>query len=197
MQHTPYRHFPALGRALLRAVCALCAAVWLLAAGLTAPAQSASFREYDVKAVFLFNFAQFVEWPPQSFSSTNDPLVIGLLGRNPFGDALEQAVKGESVRGRPIEVRRLARVEETGGCHMLFVSASEASRAGEILRKLQGKPILTVGESASFVRQGGVIGFTTGGRTVGFTVNAETARKQGLHVSAQLLKLAQNKTGDR
>src|SRR5689334_16419660 len=95
-------------------------------------AEAAVTPEYQLKAVFLFNFTQFVEWPPQAFADANSPLVIGVLGDDPFGAYLDETVRGETVNGRPLTVQRYASVEEASKCHVLFISHSEAARQADI-----------------------------------------------------------------
>lgn len=102
-----------------------------MAACLLAPlvsAQAAALQEYEVKAVFLFNFTQFVDWPPAAFPDAQAPLTIGVLGDDPFGDFLDETVRGEKSNSRPIVIRRYRRVEEVGPCHVLFISRSESHR---------------------------------------------------------------------
>src|SRR6185295_9163870 len=100
-------------------------------------------REYQIKAVFLFNFAQFTDWPSSAFTRTNDPIVIAVLGTNPFDDFLESTVRNENVHGRRLIVRHYKTVEEIQTCHILYVGQSEARRLQQIVRKLKGKPMLT------------------------------------------------------
>jgi len=97
------------------------AALALLTTG-PAAAQTKRASVTDVQAVFLFNFAQFVDWPPEAFSDPQAPLVIGILGQDPFGSFLDETVRGESVRGRPFEIRRYRRLEEVKDCHVLFIA---------------------------------------------------------------------------
>jgi hypothetical protein len=152
------------------------------------PAQQRS-REYDLKAVFLFNFATFVEWPEAARPPANEPLVIGILGRDPFGPALDEIVAGEKLNGHPLQVRRCRTPDEARGCHILFISASEAPRATEILEALKGQPVLTVGDMPRFLEMGGVIAFSTDAR-LQLHVNAPAARQAGLSISSKLLRVA-------
>jgi len=149
-------------------------------------------REHDVKAVFLLNFARFVEWPDRAFAATNAPVVIGILGNDPFGAVLDQAVAGETIGGRPLVIRRGQRLADVQPCHVLFVCQSETPRLGAILPAAQAGNALTVGETEAFARAGGIIRFITEGNRVRFTINAEAAGKAQLRVSAKLLKLAQS-----
>ena len=166
--------------------------VVLLAILATGPvkAQAAS-REYDLKAAFLFNFATFGEWPDSAFADASSPFVIGVLGTDPFGPALEEIVAGERVKGRPIVVRRFDRVEQAlGGCQILFVSPTEKRRVKEIISLVRNRPILTVADVPGFVESGGLIGFTTGAR-VGIQVNPVALREANLNISPKLLRLAE------
>jgi hypothetical protein len=163
-----------------------------LAFGLmTAPAraQSAATREYQIKAVFLFNFLQFVEWPATAFPGPDTPLLIGVLGDDPFGPALEEAVRGETVHNRRLLVRRSQRLDDLQDCQLLFISKSENRRVGEILSQLNGRPVLTVSELDGFARRGGVIAFYPDGKKVRFEINPASARLRGLKMSSELLGL--------
>lgn len=163
--------------------------ILLLAVLLPAPAAKAQSKEYEVKAVFLFNFSQFVKWPARSFPDANAPLMIGVLGDDPFGGALQSATRGETSNGRKIVVRTGRRVDDLRGCQFIFVSRSEIGRLGEILAALQGSGVLTVGESDQFCDQGGVINFTLQGGKVGFEINVASAQRAGLEVSPKLVRL--------
>lgn len=172
-------------------------AAWLLMLGalifalmpVPVRAQPAAPREYQVKAVFLFNFLQFVEWPAEAFSDPGAPLQIGVLGDDPFGPALDEAIKDETVQGRRLVVRRSQHLEDLQDCQLLFISKSENRRADEILSRLGSRPVLTVSEINGFARQGGVIAFYPEGKKVRFEINPATARHAGLKLSSQLLGL--------
>src|SRR5882672_12898739 len=117
----------------------------LAASGLANSTVAAS-PEYQVKAVFLFNFAQFVEWPPQSFQDAAAPFVIGVLGTDPFGSSLEGAVRGETLNGRSFVIERYRSVTEIRHCQILFISRSEAAHMEDIRAVLAGHSILTVSD---------------------------------------------------
>ena len=164
-------------------------AVLWSAVAVPAPAQRASFNEREVQAVFLFNFAQFVDWPQDAFSSPDAPVIIGVLGHDPFGPLLEQAVKGEVIRGRTLTVERFRRVEDMRNCHVLFISASETERYEQIFTALRTKPTLTVGETANFSSRG-MIRFVTEQSRVRLEVNVDAAKAAGLTISSNLLRAA-------
>jgi hypothetical protein len=171
-------------------------AVWalvcglLLGVGVPASAQTPPPREYQLKAVFLFNFAQFVEWPPAAFAGPGSPIVIGVLGSNPFGSFLEETVRGERVAGRPIEVERYRRVEDIKTCHVLFISQSESSRLDQILASLKDRSILAVSDSEDFSRRGGMIRLATVQNKIRLIINNDAARAANLTISSQLLRSA-------
>jgi hypothetical protein len=145
--------------------------------------------EYKVKATFLFRFAQFVEWPPAAFAATNAPVVIGLLGADPFGPFLEELVQGETIRNRAVKVVRAEAVADLPPCHILFISKSEQPRLEQELAFLKPSSVLTVGETADFARRGGVVNFYMEKDTVRLEFNPAAARRKGLEISSQLLRL--------
>jgi hypothetical protein len=171
-------------------VCALVSILCLAHAGALA-AQSAPTPEYRLKAVFLFNFAQFVEWPATAFPEADTPLVIGILGDDPFGAYLDETVRGERVNDRPLAVRRYQSVGDIGACHILFVSRPEQGRLSEILDSLKGTSVLTVSDAERFASRGGMIGFVTEQNRIRLRVNLEVARAAKLTISSKLLRPAQ------
>jgi hypothetical protein len=173
-------------RALLRTLLAgLCLAL--------APAPLAAQKapsEYEVKAAFLYNFARFVEWPPEAAGGDDRPFVVAVLGDDPFGDALDRTLAGKTVASRPISVRRVSSPEEAQRANIVFVCSSEKTNVTHVLRVLGGGRVLTVGEMSGFAEQGGMIGFRTEDRRIRFDINADQAHRAGLRISSQLLKLA-------
>jgi hypothetical protein len=161
----------------------------LLPGGLASPVQSAPTPEYQVKAVFLFNFAQFVDWPPTAFPDRQTPLVIGILGQDPFGSYLDETVRGERVNNRPLIVRRYHRVEEIQTCHVLFIRRSEADRLDQILASLKYRKILTVADSESAARSSVIIRFVTQQNKIRLRINPEAAKAANLTISSKLLRL--------
>jgi hypothetical protein len=167
--------------------------VWLVAllvfSGQTSSAQSVS-KEYQVKAAFLYNFSQFIEWPASALPGTQ-PLIIGVLGEDPFGSYLDELVRGERVSNHPLIVRRFHQVAEIRTCHILFVSQSEANRLEQILTYLKGRNILTVGDIENFAVRGGMIRFVTENNRIRFGINLEAARDANLTISSKLLRAAE------
>ena len=149
----------------------------------------AQSKEYQIKAAFLFNFAQFVQWPTTAFSESNAPFCIGILGDDPFGTALEETIQGETIDRRKLLVRRSQRFEDLEDCQLIFICKSEEGRLSDIFSKLDSKPILTVSEIDSFAENGGAIDFYLQGNKVRFEINPSSAQRGGLKISSQLLSL--------
>ena len=153
-------------------------------------AQSRKSTEYDVKAAYIYNFGKFIRWPASISPASNEPFAICVLGKNPFGPALEATVKGESIEGRKLGVRYLASMAEASGCRILFVSNSEERHVGAVLEEAGRRPILTVSDIPGFVDRGGDIEFVAVGEKIRFKVNLVAAEKAGLSLSSELLKVA-------
>lgn len=171
-------------------VTGLLALALLAAAGGTARAQTPATPEYQVKAVFLFNFAQFVEWPPKALGGDQSPIVIGVLGEDPFGPYLDEAVQGERIGTHPLVSRRFRRVEEVTACHILFISRSESGHFESLMPRLRALGILTVADFDGFVSQGGIIQFVTVKNKIRLRINLEAARGASLTISSKLLRPA-------
>jgi hypothetical protein len=176
-----------LGKAMLILWIAVCVVIWGRLAG---QAELPVAKEYQVKATFLYQFAHFVTWPAAAFPDAHTPITIGILGDDPFGSALEDAVEGEVIDGRTFTIKRFKRAEETIDSHVLFVSKSEREHVGQILAAVQGKSILTVGETETFARQGGIINFITVDNKVRYEINLEAAKRAHLDISSKVLSLA-------
>jgi len=148
-------------------------------------------HEYEVKAVFLFNFGQFVTWPAEAFPTPETPLVIGILGPDPFGQTLDKVVKGERLQNRKVEIQRYESVDQIKLCHVLFISRRSARRLPDLLRELGERPILTVSEAADFVFEGGMIRMYIEKGKVRLRINPANVRAAHLSVSSRLLNVAE------
>lgn len=146
--------------------------------------------EYQVKAAFVFNFAKFVEWPQAESTNGTAPIVVGILGEDPFGAELDRIVNDRQVNGRPLRLKRFVSLSEVNDCHMLFISSSEKQRLQTIFDSLQSKGILTIGDSENFAKEGGMINFVLEKGKVRFQINIDAAERAGIKLSSQLLKLA-------
>jgi hypothetical protein len=152
--------------------------------------------EYEVKAAFLYNFIKFVEWPASAFEGKNSPIVIGVLGSDPFLDTssatnyLEDAIAGKTIEDRRIVVLHLERASDLSSCQLLFVSPSEKNHLKEILQRLRGKHVLTVSETENFCEQGGIINFIRQPGKVRFEINPLMAEEGHLKINSRLLNVA-------
>lgn len=148
-------------------------------------------QEYDLKAVFLLNFARFVDWPGESFEDAGSPIVIGVLGQDPFGSTLREAVANETAHDRKLVVRQCQSVEELESCHILFVPESEATRWAPLAGRWTRRSVLTVGESKAFATRSGIIGFELSGRKLRLSINLLAANAARLTISSKLLRQAE------
>jgi hypothetical protein len=150
----------------------------------------AATDEYDIKVVFLLNFARFVEWPDAA--EPGRPLVIGVVGKDPFGDRLDKVVRGENVAGRPLVVKRFQRIDEVANCDLLFISRSEKPNLGKIMERLEGHAVFTVSDIPEFAENGGMIGLVRDEDKIRLHINVGASKKAAnFIISAKLLRLAQ------
>lgn len=154
-------------------------------------AQQPVSREYQVKAVFLYNFTQFVEWPEEAFENADDPLVIGVIGNDPFGPFLDETVNGEKLANHPLTVKRYESVEDLGNCHIVFVSVRDRQQLRTIIETLKSKPVLTVGDTDDFTRLGGMIRFFNEGGKIRLRINMTPVDDAHLTISSKLLRLSE------
>lgn len=153
-------------------------------------AQAQTPSEYELKAAFIYNFSKFVEWPSLAGTELNLPMVIGILGEDPFGQEMDGVVYGKTANGRRLVVKRFSNLKEFAPCHILFVSSSQRDNLRRILDSVAGSGVLTVGETKRFAEEGGVIHFNMIGGKVRLIINQAAAERAGLKISAKLLSLA-------
>jgi YfiR/HmsC-like len=163
----------------------LCGLMFFLFGSQTMRAQT-SMSEYQVKALFLLNFVKYVDWP----AGASGPITIGILGQDNFNDSLTNAVDGKNINGRAITIKHLSSGDSPDGCAILFISSSENSKLGAILGKTSSSPILTVGESESFLQSGGIINFMLKEGKIRLAINLKAAQKANLQISSKLLSVA-------
>ncbi len=168
----------------------LTAALGLLAVCPARAQEPPKAPEYRIKAAFLYNFTLYTEWPPDSFAKADSPIVLAIAGEDPFGDELDAAVRGKTVRGRAIEVHRYSAASDALPCHLLFLSNAQARNLPQILRRTEEPLPLTVGESEDFTRAGGAIRFFIEGNKVRFEVNIDALARARVKISSKLLSLA-------
>ena len=156
-------------------------------------ADSLASSEYLIKAGFIYNFAQLVQWPSATFAQTDSPIVIGILGTDPFGATIDRVIENKKLDGRNVIVKRLKwgkELKDLKDCNILFVSSSEKEHLSDLINTVKWLPILTIGETAGFASRGGIINLTLEGNKVRFEVNVEAAKQANLNISSRLLALA-------
>ena len=163
----------------------------IVSASFYARGQDLPSIEYQVKAGFLYNFCQFVQWPEQAFSSPDSPLVIGILGKDPFGSYLDETVKNETANDHPLTVMRFNSVEEIDSCHILFININKRDDLREALEALASKSILTVSDAPNFSRNGGIVTFLTEENKTKIRINLRAARNGNLVISSKLLRISE------
>jgi len=154
------------------------------------PATRAATSEFQLEAVFLFNFTQFVEWPAHTFATADSPLLICVLGDDPFGEMLDSIVQGESVNGHPLMVERHRDAAMVNRCHVLFFAPSEIKTFKPVLQGLKNTSVLTVAGFEGFALNGGVIRFLVMDKKLRFRINMNAMRDAKLNISSKLLRQA-------
>jgi hypothetical protein len=152
--------------------------------------QAGASNEYQVKAAFLFHFAQFVEWPPETFKDASTPLTYCTIGDDPFHGALDLSLSGKTIGARPTRVQHFKQPQEIHGCQILFIGAGEKKRLGAAMANVKNNPVLTVGETDHFIEEGGMIGFFVEEDKIRFEINLEAAELAKLKISSRLVALA-------
>ena len=167
-------------------ILSLCLAIAVTPASAQVPS-----AEYQVKGAFLFNFAQFTDWPAHTFSAPDAPFVIGILGQDPYGKFLDEFVQGESIHGHPVVVQRFRSVEDIDNAvHLLFVDKQFDITREDLAHLANNKNILTVSDAPGFAARGGAINFFKENNRVRFEVNVNAAKDAHVILSSKLLRLA-------
>jgi hypothetical protein len=162
----------------------------LMLSVLTLQAQGAKPLENEVKAAYLLNFGRFARWPADSTVSNATTFLVCVLGRDPFGAALETTVAGERIDGKPVATQRITDLDALSTCRIVFIGESEQRRLSQILEQLMGRPVLTVSDLPDFADQGGMIQFVAASNRIRFAVNVDATERVGLLLSSELLRVA-------
>jgi len=175
----------------------------LLASGQVQQVQAAKSKEYQIKAAFLYNFIQFVDWPKEKVADSNQPIIIGIIGKDPFGNVFEP-LKNKKIKGKRVVIRRVKtfeelkkngeledKINELKKFHVLFICSSENKNLKQIIDLIKTDNILTVGETGNFLENGGIINFVLEEKKVRFEINLDAANTSKLKISSQLLRLAE------
>ncbi len=163
--------------------------IWMVSVPLTGVC-SDDDKEYSVKAAFLYNFAKFVQCSDTTFKSPDEPLVLCILGNNPFGNALGTIENKEVINKRKLSVKLCKNIRDVSACHILFISSSEAENLSSILSVTKTMPMLTVADSEGFAQRGVMINLVSMDNKLRFEINTDAVNKMPFKLSSQLLKLA-------
>jgi hypothetical protein len=149
-----------------------------------------SINEYQVKAAYLYNFAKFIQWPPEAFASDQSPLSLCIVGEDPFGQPLDGIAQGKMINGHALIVRRTTSLDDLKNCQIVFIGSGDKKRLSELLRRLKGSSALAVGESRDFTGMGGSIQFYLEDDRIRFSINVDALQRAHLTASSKLLALA-------
>ncbi len=172
---------------------------WLLAAALAAPHPAgrgddlAALPEPQIKAAYILNFTRYASWPPAAFADPRAPLVVCMLGQGSAEIARE--LHSRAAGARPLELRTISRNEEAAACHALYISAAEKPRQAALLARLRDLAVLTIGDSASFLSDGGMINMMLVDGSIRFEVNLTAAKHSGMGLNPRVLGLAERVVG--
>lgn len=149
-----------------------------------------SARAMEIQAAFLVRFSSYAKWPGEAFSGPDEPLVVGIIGRDPFGSTVDKIARSFTANSRDVEVRRFKDSASLHQSHILFIPSSEIERMNEITTVLSGRSVLLVGNSPGFLEQSGIINFVMVGNKIRFNISRTNCRKAGLEISSKLLRVA-------
>lgn len=163
----------------------------LLLGATVATCAPAEDRENEIKAAYLFSFTKYTTWPDGTFASPTDPIVICILGENPFEKIdFNERLKDRTADGRPVQLRYAKRLEDVPACHLVFIDESNRKKLDTILEYFVQRHVLTVSDISRFCNDGGMIGFVRKNDAIRFEVNLESVERAGIKLSSNLLKLA-------
>ncbi len=167
-------------------LCLICVAIALPC---TVRAEQAQPEEYEIKAAFVYNMLQFVEWPVGELSK-HDNMTVCIFGKNPFGTSLD-SIESKKVWERTLLLRKISQPQQIRQCQIIFISSSETKLLPFVLNTIKGLPILTIGDTEGFSEQGVIINFFLAeNNKVRFEINKEASRMAGLKISSHLLRLS-------
>ena len=165
--------------------------LWLaVCASPSAWSQTEQTVQYPLKLAFVYNMTKFVEWPPGAFSGASAAVVICIAGHDPFPDDVKRQIRSRTSGGRPIDIRKIAAMDNPEGCHVVFISDAEQKNTAAILASAENSSALIVGESEGFVERGGVVNLVIQNAKLHFEINTSAAARKHLIISSRLLTLA-------
>lgn len=158
---------------------------------------SQQYTEYELKAAYLFNFGKFIQWPAEAFKNQGDPFIIGIYGKNPFGEMLQQTIQNKTLQSRPVLIINVTTTEEAETCHILFIAKTDKFQMSQFIQAVSSKPVLTVGDNIEdFCQTGGIVNFTPQFSSKRFEINNKASQRSQLVISSKLLSLSRIVTDD-
>lgn len=155
-----------------------------------AQVQNTTPDEYQVKAVFLYNFTKFIDWPSTVFRTQSDPFIIGIIGNDPFGNYLDETVAGEKFGTHPIQVKRFSDTHSASDCHILYIGSHDQEFTKRVISEVSSKSVLTVSDMPGYYRWDGIVRFYTENNKIRLQINVEQSRAADLVISSKLLSVA-------
>lgn len=169
------------------AVRILLAAALLPAAAATEPRPAVSPPR--IEAAFLRNFAHYVSWPANAFADERSPWRVCIIGDDPFGDILDETLRGRQEQGRAFLIVRGDAAASVRSCHLVYVAHSSVEQRRKVLAEAANRPVLTIGATESFLDEGGIIRFQVSDR-VNFAIDLDHAGSASLKVPTKMLEVA-------
>lgn len=154
-------------------------------------------REYLLKASFIYNFTKFIKWPEEVAKEIeSDGLNLCVIGKDPFGNLLEQLGQKIRSKGEKISIQRFQLSQKATSCHILFISGSKKAQLTQLLDKIEGLPILLIGDTPQYAQRGVGINFYIEDNKTRFEINQRAVERRGIKISSQLLNLAKIVDGE-
>jgi hypothetical protein len=160
----------------------------LMRADLTGAQEGAPYSEQAIKAVFLYRFAEFVNWPTNP--NEGSEFTIGVLNADGIAGELESLLAHHHVKDRQASVRRLTRVQDIGDSMIVYVGVGSKQDLAGVLGQIGKQPVLLVTDSDRALEHGSMINFRIVDRHVRFEVSVTAAERAGLSISSELLSVA-------
>lgn len=179
------------GRIIVGGCLTVTLAIWHVVA--SSAEDSVGAPEQQIKAAYILNFARYASWPAAVLADARAPLVVCMMGQG--SDDIARQLQSRAAGSHPLELRAITRFEEAGPCHALYISPSERPRQAALLARLRDQAVLTIGDSASFLADGGMINLILVEGNVRFEVNLVAAKQSGMSLNPRVLALAERVIG--
>ena len=163
---------------------------WLLTGASVPAADLSSLPEHEIKALYLFNFTKYVDWPENAFADSNSCYTIGIAGSEEIFNDLDKLTNGRSVNGRKLRIQHIEKAEDARKCQIVYLGRGSEKLVGTVLEVVRHRPVLTVGEHENFLAQGGMVHFAREENKVRMEIYLDASQEAHLIISARLLPIA-------